>query len=238
MTACLLKFYQQLRIYEENDGGFVPFNLEKPLWVFVGSTVSSGKLNKAEQLVATDVALIIQFIAGFLDNPQTAVRRVEEILTGKGQDTALLDKDGNDIFAGAFTYLARLLNDGETIDDLYRDILSRLFKNRAGGKLALERVKGDSGEVALKTGNAEDCFGLINVGNAKELCDHLGKLNISNLVIEDSDFTEAMFASVKDSTSPINILIGSKKFVEGWDCWRVSTMGLMHVGSTEGAQII
>ncbi len=238
MTACLLKFYQQLRIYEENDGGFVPFNLEKPLWVFVGSTVYSGKLNKAEQLVATDVALIIQFIAGFLDNRQTAVRRIEEILTGKGQDTGLLDKDGNDIFAGAFTYLARLLNKGETIDDLYRDILDRLFKNRAGGKLALERVKGDSGEIGLKTGNARECFGLINVGNAKGLCDHLGKLNIADLVISDSDFTEAMFASVKDSSSPVNLLIGSKKFVEGWDCWRVGTMGLMHVGSTEGAQII
>jgi len=56
--------------------------------------------------------------------------------------------------------------------------------------------------------------------------------------LEDSDFTEAMFASVKDSTSPVNLLIGSKKFVEGWDCWRVSTMGLMHVGRSEGSQII
>jgi hypothetical protein len=56
--------------------------------------------------------------------------------------------------------------------------------------------------------------------------------------VDDSDFTEAMFASVKDSTSPVNLLIGSKKFVEGWDCWRGSTMGLMHVGKSEGSQII
>ena len=71
-----------MRIGEENDGGFTPFNLEeKPLWVFVGATVSSGKLNKAEQLVATDVVLIIKFIAGFLASQQEAVRRVEEILT-------------------------------------------------------------------------------------------------------------------------------------------------------------
>jgi hypothetical protein len=32
--------------------------------------------------------------------------------------------------------------------------------------------------------------------------------------------------------------IGSKKFIEGWDCWRVSAMGLMHVGRAEGTQII
>ena len=241
MTACLLKFYQQLRIYEENANDFEPFNLEKPLWVFVGSTVSSGKLTKAEKLIATDVALIIHFIADFLDNKQAAVRRMHEILTGKGQDTGLLDKDGNDIFAGAFTYLAKIMNAGESVETLYRDILSRLFNNAGGGNLSLDRIKGESGEVALRVGTSEIPFGLINVGDAKGLCDHVAQVATQNgtrLTVEDSDFSEAMFASVKDSTSPVNLLIGSKKFVEGWDCWRVSTMGLMHVGRSEGSQII
>lgn len=241
MTACLLKFYQQLRIYEEKSKGFEPFNLEKPLWVFVGSTVSSGKMSKDEQIVATDVALIIQFIADFLENHQAAIRRMQEILTGKGQDTGLLDKDGNDIFAGAFTYLARAMNGGETIEALYRDILARLFNHAAGGHLSLDRIKGESGEVALRVGTSEKPFGLINVGDAKSLCDHVAEVSAQNstrLTVEDSDFTEAMFTSVKDSKSPVNLLIGSKKFVEGWDCWRVSTMGLMHVGRSEGSQII
>lgn len=242
MTACLLKFYQQLRIYEEKARDFDLFNLEKPLWVFVGSTVSKVKGGtEDEKSVASDVALIIQFIADFLDNPQTAVRRVNEILTGKGQDTGLLDRDGNDIFAGAFAYLARTMNEGESIADLYRDILSRLFNNAAGGHLSLSRIKGESGEVALRVGTSEIPFGLINVGDAKSLCDHVTEVAVQKgirLTVEDSDFTEAMFASVKDSTSPVNLLIGSKKFVEGWDCWRVSTMGLMHVGRSEGSQII
>ena len=245
MTACLLKFYQQLRIYEElgaNDhSSLQPFNLEKPLWVFVGSTVSSGKLSKDEQIVATDVALIIQFIAEFLDNREAVIRRINEILTGKGQDTGLLDKDGNDIFAGAFSYLAQAMNSGATVEALYRNILARLFNHAAGGHLSLNRIKGESGEVALRVGTSETPFGLINVGDAKSLCDHVAELAAQNgtrLTVADSDFTEAMFASVKDSTSPINLLIGSKKFVEGWDCWRVSTMGLMHVGRSEGSQII
>ena len=237
MTACLLKFYQQLRIYEEKAKEFEPFYLEKPLWVFVGSTVSSGRMSKDEQIMATDVALIIQFIADFLDNQQAAIRRMSEILTGKGQDTGLLDKEGNDIFACAFTYLAN----GETIEALYQDILIRLFNNTAGGHLSLGRIKGESGEVALRVGTSLTPFGLINVGDAKSLCDHVAEVaaqNGTHLTVEDSDFTETMFASVKDSTSPVNLLIGSKKFVEGWDCWRVSTMGLMHVGRSEGAQII
>ncbi len=242
MTACLLKFYQQLRIYEEKSKEFKPFNLEKPLWVFVGNTVSKIKGGTAdEKAAASDVALIIQFIADFLDKSQVAMQRMNEILTGKGQDTGLMDKDGNDIFAGAFTYLARAMNDGETVEDLYRDILARLFNHASGGQLSLNRIKGESGEVALRVGTSEVPFGLINVGDAKSLCDHVAEVAAQNgtrLIVEDSDFTEEMFASVKDSASSVNLLIGSKKFVEGWDCWRVSTMGLMHVGRSEGTQII
>ena len=92
---------------------FELLNIEKPLWIFVGSTVSSAKGSNDEKIVATDVAQIIQFIADFLDNQQAARRRIYEILSEKGQDTGLLDKDGNDIFAGAFTYLAKAMNNGE-----------------------------------------------------------------------------------------------------------------------------
>ena len=241
LTACLLKFYQQLRIYQEKTKDFEPFNVEKPLWVFVGSTVSSGKMTKSEKLAATDVAQIVQFIADFLDNSPAATRRIQEIVTGKGQDTGLLDEDGNDIFAGAFGYLARAMNGGDTAATLYQDILARLFNHAAGGHLSLNRIKGESGEVALRVGSSEIPFGLINVGDAKSLCDHIAMVaaqSSTQLTVQDSDFNGAMFASVKDSTSPVNLLIGSKKFVEGWDCWRVSTMGLMHVGKSEGAQII
>ncbi len=95
--------------------------------------------------------------------------------------------------------------------------------------------------MALRAGTSEVPFGLVNVGDAKGLCDHIVQVaeqNESKLVVRDSDFSEALFHTVKDSSSEINLLIGSKKFVEGWDCWRVSTMGLMHVGRSEGSQII
>ena len=241
LTACLLKYYQQLRIYEENIKEFDSFHLEKPLWVFVGNTVSSGKMNNTENLVATDVALIIKFVAKFLDDRQTTMQRMQEIIFGSGQKTGLLDKDDYDIFTGAFSYLTQAVKKGESIEDLYRDLQHRLFNHAAGGHLSLNRVKGVSGEVALRVGTSETPFGLINVGDAKSLCDHvaevLGQSGI-NLTIEDSEFYDSMFTSVKDSTSPVNLLIGSKKFIEGWDCWRVSTMGLMHVGQSEGSQII
>lgn len=34
------------------------------------------------------------------------------------------------------------------------------------------------------------------------------------------------------------MLIGAKKFIEGWSSWRVSSMGLLNVGKGEGSQVI
>lgn len=242
LTACLLKFYQQLRIYEEDRKGFIPFNMEKPLWIFVGSTVSKAKGGtKDDMIVATDVAQIIHFIASFLSQPQMFIPIIRAIIFEGGSSTGLLDDNGSDIFAGSFGFLAKKMAFGQNEEALYQDILNKLFHSTAGGQLLLERLKGESGEIALFAGSSQTPFGLINVGDAKGLCDHVEesaiKENVS-LAVKESDFSEAMFSSVKDSTSPVNLLIGSKKFIEGWDCWRVSTMGLMHVGKTEGTQII
>jgi len=236
--ACLLKFYQQLRVFEEKRSEFAPFNIEKPLWVFVGSTVTKAKGGvKDDEIVATDVALIIQFISDFLSDHKTAKSEIKKILTGKGQDTGLLDADGNDIFHGSFSFLNKKISSGESMDAIYKDIMARIFNNQSGGRLNLCRVKGDSGEVALKIGDGEELFGLINVGDAAGLCNHCEEV-CKNINVTESEFNQSMFNSIKDSNSPVNLLIGSKKFIEGWDCWRVSTMGLMHVGKSEGSQII
>ncbi len=62
--------------------------------------------------------------------------------------------------------------------------------------------------------------------------------NIKELVVTDQEFSGSLFQSLNQNQSSINILIGSKKFTEGWSSWRVSTMGLMNVGRTEGSEII
>lgn len=247
LTACLLKYYQQLRIYEENRLALLDFNIEKPLWVFVGSSVVAPKDNtekKIEKQYASDVTKILRFFAAFLSRPEDSIRRIGNVLDGNTDATGLLDAGGNDLFREGFPCLRRLADEsrsGNPAWNIYSDILERLFHNRAGGTLTLERIRGDSGEIAIRSGDVEVPFGLINVGDAKGLCDHAEEIAIREnlpLIVRDGRFSEPMFGSVKDSRSPVHLLIGSKKFVEGWDCWRVSTMGLMHVGQTEGAQII
>src|SRR5206468_4812085 len=65
-----------------------------------------------------------------------------------------------------------------------------------------------------------------------KLCEEKG-LNVA-----DREFSGSLFHELDQPHSTINVLIGSKKFTEGWSSWRVSTMGLMNVGRGEGAQII
>ena len=241
LVACLLKYYQQLHLYDENSRELRDFNSEKPLWVFVGSSVvkpSGDAEKKIEKQYASDVAKILRFFAVFVHNKNESIQLIENILSGNGASTGLLDENGVDIFDSAFIPLRQI---GKTAEDIYSDILEQLFQYKAGGVLTLNRIKGDSGEIVMRLGNSETPFGLITVGDTKGLCDHLDELRQReslHLILEESQFSDAMFNSVKDSRSPINLLIGAKKFIEGWDCWRVSTMGLMHVGKTEGAQII
>jgi len=243
LTGCLLSFYQQLALYDERKAQYAEFNLEKPLWVFVGSSVSGGAKKKTDEELETvaDIGKVLGFYAQFLAKPDQAKAAVQKLLTLSGADTGLVS-NGQDIFYGAFAYLIERQRAGMTADALQTDILARLFNNPAGGQLQLQRLKGQSGELVLKAGEGQQHFGLINVGDAMSLAKHVEDLVrravIAPITVTDSDFLTAQFNSVKESSSPINVLVGAKKFVEGWDCWRVSTLGLMRVGRSEGSQII
>jgi hypothetical protein len=239
LTACLLSFYQQLKLYADKHAMYAPYNIEKPLWVFVGSSVTKATGTKAEKATVSDVGKILAFIAKFLKNEAASSAEINHILTGNAEQTGLLDENGSDIFAGGFLYLQELMQrEGWKPEDVFRDILDKLFQNKAGGELSIARIKGDENEIMLRVGQANEPFGLINVGDASGLAIHIAEQSFDNIEVLESEFSETMFGQINLSSSPLNLLIGSKRFVEGWDCWRVSTLGLMHVGKSEGAQII
>jgi hypothetical protein len=54
----------------------------------------------------------------------------------------------------------------------------------------------------------------------------------------DDPFSNPYFRDIDTDESPINLLMGSRKFIEGWNCYRVSTMGLLNMGKSKGSQII
>jgi len=223
LTACLLTFYQQQRLYGEHAAAFRPFNIEKPLWVFVGGSVTATLATRD----ATDIVEILQFLARYATDRAESIERIRRVL-----HEGLITASGRDLFANRFTALiaSRL-----TPEQIFEETLATLFNAPRGGKLHVENLKGATGEVALRLGAENDPFAVINVGgDAKlvKLCDEHG------LDTGERDFSESLFHRINTPESSVNLLIGSKKFTEGWSSWRVSTMGLMNVGKGEGAQII
>jgi len=222
VTACLLAFFQQQRLYREREPAFRPFNLERPLWVFVGGSVTATLATRD----AADVVEILRFLGRFIANRNDSIGRIERVL-----HHGLLAATGRNLFAGRFAYLN---STGLSPQQLFHETLGTLFNAPAGGTLHVENLKGASGEVALRVGD-NDPFGVINVGDDTKLvklCESEG-LNVA-----EREFAGSLFHELEQPHSSVNVLIGSKKFTEGWNSWRVSTMGLMNVGRKEGAQII
>ena len=193
--------------------------------VFVGSSVNAVRTQSKKQV--SDVIDVLLFINEFINNRKQSIANIEKIMS---LDSGLNKKDGSDIFANKFSFLETNRLEAWAIFD---DILNIIF-NASSGRLHIENLKGVDGEIALRVGENE-YFGVINVGDS----DKLTKLCDANgLRIASRDFSSSLFKTINETTSKLNILIGSKKFSEGWSSWRVSTMGLMNVGKKEGSQII
>ncbi|MEO8034657.1 MAG: DEAD/DEAH box helicase [Acidobacteriota bacterium] len=223
LVACLLSFYQQQRLFRERGATFRPFNIEKPLWIFVGGRVTA-KLAKKD---ASDIVQILLFLGRYTSDRATSVKFIEQVL-----NQGLVTANAQNLFAGRFGYLNGL---GLAADQIFDDTMATLFHAPGGGQLYVENLKGATGEVALRLGAENEAFGVINVGDDAELV----KLCSENgLATGEKEFSGSLFHTINDPDSSVNVLIGAKKFMEGWSSWRVSTMGLMNVGKGEGAQII
>ena len=221
LTACLLSFYQQQYLWSSNQSKLADFNIEKPLWVFVGNTVSGED---------SDTLNVLKFLAGFLNDEVKTKQWIADLLSNTPR---LLDAKGRNIFNNRFTPLMQL-----NADQVYADILEKLFNVSSRQRLKLVNLKTTKGELALKVGDG-DPFGLINIGDDAGFYNEAQKPeNVIFFDTEDDDFSPSMFGKINNKDSKLNVLIGSRKFTEGWSSWRVSTMGLLNMGKGEGSQII
>ena len=223
LTACLLSFFQQQLLYRDKGDKFRPFNIENPLWIFVGGRVVKGLASQD----ASDIVEILKFLDRYAADRVGSTQRIGRVL-----HQGLVTAAGRNLFAERFGYLNTR---GLSPEQIFDGTLKVLFNAPGGGRLHVENLKGAAGEVALRLGAENEPFGVINVGDdAKlvKLCEEKG------IASGASEFSGSLFHEINQPHSTVHLLIGSKKFTEGWSSWRVSTMGLMNVGKGEGAQII
>ncbi len=226
----MLSFYEQQRVFEDQADMLRSYNLEKPLWVFVGSTVNAVYSEDREK--RSDVLTVARFLHHVLENKRGwAVRTIKKLVEGK---TGLVTPDGRDIFESKFNYLREKRLSPEKV---YQDILVRVLHAPAGGGLHLCDIRGSAGEIGLKASRAEDYFGLIYIGDTSAF-KNLVEEDDAGITLEEDAVSGSLFGGIGDPDTSINVLIGAKKFMEGWNSWRVSNMGLLNIGRKEGSEII
>ena len=178
----------------------------------------------------SDILNVIKFMSRFLNDEERSKIWIGELLSNT---PILLDQKGRNIFQNRFTPLIQF-----TPDAIYSDILKTLFNTDIRQRLKVVNIRNGKGELALRVGEAKP-FGLINIGDDSSFFKEVEKAeNVSLFDTEVDEFGTSIFGSINAKNSHINILIGSRKFTEGWSSWRVSTMGLLNMGKGEGSQII
>ena len=232
LVGCLLSFYQQMKLFASKQNELREFQIEKPLLVFVGNRVTA-KTSKDEM---TDVEEVLDFINRFVRNRAISIGHIKTVLK---DDTGLIDENGNELFYQDFEALKDFFGTDPNPADIFSDLLKLVFNAEGAGdepRLHMESFRQIPGEIGLKIGELGEPFGVISIGDTAGLIKNCEKREI---IVDTNEFdSESLFRSINDRNSNIKVLIGSRKFTEGWNSWRVSTMGLINFAKGEGSQAI
>lgn len=224
----LLLFYQQVHVYHAHAVELRPYRIEAPLWVFLGSKVNAVFTRAGRR--RSDVATAVEFLRRFLEKPEWAIAGIRRIMAGESgiRDAARHE----DLFQPRLPHLRG------TAEELYARVCGDVFHGRGG--LEVVEISAADGELGLRTSvpDAADraYFGVVNIGDVSGFKALLQEQ--AGLDVRDDHFARSLFTQVNRPHSPITVVIGAKKFVEGWSSWRVSTMGLLNMGRGEGPQVI
>ena len=229
LLANLLSFYEQQLVFAEQERDLRPYNLSRPLWTFVGGSVNAVYQDSGKP--RSDILTVVRFLHRVLSNPGWAIDTIDQLL--KGKSGLLSASDGRDILAGRFGYLRHRAADPS---DIYRDALERVMHSSGGG-LQLCDLRGVEGELGLKADGSDRYFGVIYIGDTLEF-KKLVEADDADVAIVEDALQGSLFDRINEPDSTVEVLAGARKFIEGWNSWRVSNMGLLNIGRSEGSQII
>ena len=186
--------------------------MAKPLWVFLGKTVTGR--SRADEATRSDVVVILDFLGRVLADGRTIRAMLERLLSGR---SGLTDDAGEDWFAGRFNYL----NNGRASrpDDLYADICETLFHGR--GRLHVVYLTAGEGELHLRVADGP-VFGVVNVGDSGGAFPDAGRGHPypSGGRTRGRLCRAGPSTSVDQPDSTVNVVIGARRFIAGWNSWR------------------
>jgi hypothetical protein len=250
-TGSLLLYFQQHKLLADDRRGqnrLCDFSLATPLMIVVGRTVTGGISDSREN---TDVQKALRFFGKFIRNANNqSVADLEYLLRLTEHSK---DKDGQfyRCFGAPLTNIMRRSYPASvagSAERLFDDMMVTLFHKKPDDRsqqmmTLMHRTGSDWDEIQIELQSCENApFGLIRVGKCSELCKIIREdtqndycqVRPESILMQDSLFSKLN----KPDGDSITLLMGAKMFTMGWNCHRVSSIGLINVGKGEGAEII
>lgn len=229
LTAALVAYWYQLATFGRSaiqtqirDRGI---GIAKPLWVLLGLSVIGGKGNEGDKEQTSDVIDVLKYINRVLSEDDFLAESVDSVLAAI--------RDGSELLPVVVTDGLK----GKVGNAIQSAILNDVFGWQEGDAPLFRVLKTSPGEMGLglRRGDRVHYYGVVNVGDVKGLKD---ALEGASLEVEDDAFTPSLFAELEQEHSGVNMLIGSRRFAEGWDNYRASSLTLLRLGQNEGSLII
>ena len=164
------------------------------------------------------------------DNDLTAHR---PLMAFMGHTVENPKKEGKD---DEVSDIQKVLDYLAALSEAERQKFRSIFGGDIIGPLTVARKPDNNSELLLSYGEGEK-WGMINVGDATSFYNSIENNSIVTRV-EAIENPSLHFENLDNETSPINVLIGSRKFAEGWNSYRLSVIDLINLGSAKGNLII
>lgn len=228
LAAALTAYWRQLRTYR--DAATIAeieargLAVEQPLWVLLGLSVVGAK-GGDDADYRSDIIEVLLFLKRlFAEGGKAFLGDALRRLAGD---------DGAALLPDPVWDAVRTADPAALAGHLLREV----FGHRPGAAFVLRALKTSRGEVGLglSLGDRVRYFGVVNIGDT----DGLKKaLEPHGLEVETDAFTPSLFADLERRDSTVNLLVGSRRFSEGWNNYRASSLTLLRLGSGEGPLIV
>lgn len=227
LATALVAYGHQLRAFRDpalaGELQIRGLTVDPPLWVLLGLSVVGTKSDDADY--RSDIIEVLTFLKRLLTDGGPALLSAALQRLAGDDGLALLPKPMWDALRAANPAALAL------------SLLREVFGYQPGAVFVLRALKTSRGEVGLglSLGDRVRYFGVVNIGDA----DSLKKaLEPHGLTVDSDAFTPSLFTALEQRDSTINLLIGSRRFSEGWNNYRASSLTLLRLGSGEGPLII
>ena len=114
----------------------------------------------------------------------------------------------------------------------YDDILKEVFNTDKPGIIEISYSPREKGEVAFKLKTSDSHFALMKTGDIPTWL----KNSLNQFEVNTSFEDEKFFREINTENSPINILLGSRVFYEGWDSNRPNIIMFINIGTQKDAK--